>query len=164
MIEIITESAAETKNIGATFARFLRSGDTILLNGDLGSGKTVFVSGAAAGLGYKGAVTSPTFTLVHEYGTVTPLFHIDCFRLHTPQDIISLGIEDYLALEGIIFAEWADRIAGHFDAWSWEINLEFVASAENKRRILIKSGRKTEVGDRLCNLQAFLTESRQAVR
>lgn len=143
MFEITTHSADETQKIGEIFAALLRAGNTVCLNGELGSGKTVFVRGAVKGLGFDDHVTSPTFALVHEYQAASTIYHIDCFRLFTTQDFMSLGIEDYLAAEGVIFAEWGDRIADMFNDWLWKINFNFVDGGENDRRIVFSLGRRS---------------------
>ena len=86
------------------------AGDVVALVGELGSGKTWFVKGMAAGLGHPGEVTSPTFTLAHEYeGGRLPLFHFDFYRLDHPDDLLALGWDDYLDAGGVVVAEWADR-------------------------------------------------------
>jgi tRNA threonylcarbamoyladenosine biosynthesis protein TsaE len=88
----------------------LRAGDVLALDGDLGAGKTQFIKGLAAGLGYPGEVTSPTFTLVHEYtGGRLPLFHFDFYRLETDDDAIRIGFDDYLGAGGVLAIEWAGK-------------------------------------------------------
>lgn len=94
------------RDIGAT----VRRGDVIALVGELGAGKTQFVKGFANGLGYAGEVTSPTFTLIHEYlGGRLPLYHFDFYRLENEAEAVGLGIEEYLLGDGACVIEWADR-------------------------------------------------------
>ena len=82
----------------------------IALVGELGAGKTQFVKGFANGLGYAGEVTSPTFTLIHEYlGGRLPLYHFDFYRLENEAEAVGLGIEEYLLGDGACVIEWADR-------------------------------------------------------
>lgn len=85
------------------FVATLPKRSVIALSGDLGAGKTTFVKGIV------GAATSPTFTLIHEYPG--PVYHIDLYRLDTPQQALDIGIEDYLNSDGLTVIEWADRIA-----------------------------------------------------
>jgi tRNA threonylcarbamoyladenosine biosynthesis protein TsaE len=118
MVTIISHSPAETAFAGRDAAAHLRSGDVIALEGDLGAGKTQWVKGLAVGLGCDSAVTSPTFTLIHEYtGGRFPLYHIDCYRLETPEELLAIGLDEYLDGRGIVVIEWADKfpdlIPGH---------------------------------------------------
>ena len=109
----ISHSPAETESLGVQFGRAAARGLVIALNGDLGAGKTQFVRGLARGLGIPARVHSPTFTLVNEYGGGRlKLFHLDLYRLETPEQILSAGVEDYLAPEGVTVIEWAERVFG----------------------------------------------------
>ncbi len=101
----------ETESLGEQLGRRAERGWLITLSGDLGAGKTQFVRGVARGLGIFGRVHSPTFTLVNEYGGGRlKLFHLDLYRLETPGQILSAGIEDYLAPDGVTVVEWAERL------------------------------------------------------
>lgn len=111
MTEFVSTSEADTRRIATTFAATLKPGDILLLNGDLGAGKTAFVRGLAEGLGLDpGEVTSPTFTLVHEYrGGRLPLIHIDLYRLDRA-DLDEIGLDQDLADHGVIAVEWPERL------------------------------------------------------
>ena len=111
MASIISRTPAETFEIGRTLASSLRAGTVLALCGDLGAGKTHFVKGLLAGLdGDPGTVTSPTFTLVHEYSAGRlPLYHFDLYRLETEDAVLQLGFDDYLDSGGILAIEWADK-------------------------------------------------------
>ena len=110
MATIISHSAEETFRAGRDEAAFVRAGDVMALAGDLGAGKTQWVKGLAAGLGSDAAVTSPTFTLIHEYaGGRLPLYHMDCYRLESPKELLAIGIDDYLDGRGALVIEWADK-------------------------------------------------------
>ena len=112
MATFISHSPAETEALGERFGRAAQTGLVIALSGDLGAGKTQFVRGLARGLGIAGRVHSPTFTLVNEYGGGRlKLFHLDLYRLETPQQILNAGIEEYLTPAGVAVIEWAERIA-----------------------------------------------------
>lgn len=112
MVCIITKKFEETEYIGQRLAKFLRPGDIISLEGDLGAGKTVFSQGIAKGLGIEEGVTSPTFTLIQEYhsGRV-PLYHMDVYRLNSSQEMDNLGYEEYFYGEGITVIEWGNLVA-----------------------------------------------------
>ena len=108
---ITSQSAADTIQLGRQLAATLRPGAVLALTGDLGAGKTCLVKGLAAGLGITQNVTSPTFTIIHEYhGGQLPLYHIDLYRLDTVQQTFDIGIEDYLNSDGATVIEWAERI------------------------------------------------------
>jgi tRNA threonylcarbamoyladenosine biosynthesis protein TsaE len=110
MDSIISHSPEETFACGLEMAAQLRRGDVLALMGDLGAGKTHFVKGLAAGLGHIGEVTSPTFTLIHEYaGGALPLYHFDLYRLESEDETLRIGLEDYLAGDGVLAIEWADK-------------------------------------------------------
>jgi len=110
MATIISHSPGETWRAGHAAAARLRPGDVLALVGDLGAGKTQWVKGLAAGLGSAAPVTSPTFTLIHEYpGARLPLYHIDCYRLEGPGELLAIGLDDYLDGRGVLVIEWADK-------------------------------------------------------
>ena len=95
---------------GKIVAAHLGAGDVLALVGDLGAGKTHFTKGIVAGLGCDAAVTSPTFTLVHEYRSGRlPVFHFDFYRLESPGELFNIGWDDYLDARGITVVEWADK-------------------------------------------------------
>ena len=100
----------ETEAIGEQLAKSLRPGQIVWLSGDLGAGKTAFVRGLARGLGCEGMVTSPTYTLVHEYSGEIPLFHFDIYRLNDYDDLLDIGWLDYLDRGGVCAVEWAQRL------------------------------------------------------
>jgi tRNA threonylcarbamoyladenosine biosynthesis protein TsaE len=105
-----SNSVAETEEAGEQLARELRAGDVLALVGDLGSGKTHFVKGIARGLGANDTVTSPTFTLVHEYlGGRLPVYHFDFYRLATADALRTIGFDEYVFGDGASVIEWADK-------------------------------------------------------
>src|ERR1017187_8776960 len=107
----ISHSPAETEALGEKIGRAAERGHVIALSGDLGAGKTQFVKGLARGLEIPGRVHSPTFTLVNEYGGGRlKLFHLDLYRLETPEQILSAGIGEHLSPDGVAVIEWAERI------------------------------------------------------
>jgi tRNA threonylcarbamoyladenosine biosynthesis protein TsaE len=108
----VTHDEAGTRAIARDLAQTLSAGAIVLLHGDLGVGKTVFVRGLAEGLGIDpGEVTSPTFTLVHEYaGGRLPLVHLDLYRLDRTE-LDDVGLDPDLAARGVVVVEWAERLA-----------------------------------------------------
>ena len=111
-MEVYSHSEGETEAAGARLAALLTPGAVVAYQGGLGMGKTAFTRGLAAGLGYKGRVTSPTFTIVNEYeGGRLPLFHFDMYRLNSADDLFDIGWDDYLARGGVCAVEWSEQVA-----------------------------------------------------
>jgi tRNA threonylcarbamoyladenosine biosynthesis protein TsaE len=111
MAVFISHAPAETEALGERLGRVAPRGLVIALGGELGAGKTQFVRGLARGLGISSRVHSPTFTLVNEYGGGRlTLFHLDLYRLETPEQILSAAIEEYLTPDGVAVIEWAERL------------------------------------------------------
>lgn len=133
----VTRSEAETEAAGADLARSLAAGDVVLLSGPLGAGKTAFVRGVARGLDCDLAgVSSPTFTLVQEYGGPVPLQHVDLYRLN-PAEVDDLALED-LSEGAVMAVEWAERWARAPED-AVEVTIEPVGDTD--RRIVIKGER-----------------------
>ncbi|MFT5124055.1 MAG: tRNA threonylcarbamoyladenosine biosynthesis protein TsaE [Kiritimatiellia bacterium] len=105
-----TNSPYATHRLAGDFLTTLEAPVVLALHGDLGSGKTCFIQGLAIALGIDDAVTSPTYTLVHEYDSTPPLNHIDLYRINSTQEALYLGLDDYFEGEGITAIEWAERI------------------------------------------------------
>jgi tRNA threonylcarbamoyladenosine biosynthesis protein TsaE len=115
MATFISHSPAETESLGEAWGREAQHGLVIALSGDLGAGKTQLVRGIACGLGVTTRVHSPTFTLVNEYsGGRLKLFHLDLYRLETPEQIHGAGIEEFLQPDGMAVIEWAERLKDEF--------------------------------------------------
>jgi tRNA threonylcarbamoyladenosine biosynthesis protein TsaE len=106
-----TRSVDETRDLAARLAPELRPGDLVVLAGDLGSGKTVFAQGVARGLGIEETVTSPTFTIVHEYEGPVRLAHVDVYRLDRVQELHDLGFDELVDDGRVTLVEWGDVIA-----------------------------------------------------
>ena len=113
MKKYISDSPEKTEELGRLLAEKLKGGEVIAYRGGLGMGKTCFTRGVAGGLGFKGAVTSPTFALINEYiGGRLPLYHFDMYRVSGWDDLYSTGFFDYLETGGVIAAEWSENIEG----------------------------------------------------
>lgn len=106
-----SNSAKETENIARAFAKTLKSGDVVCLNGDLGAGKTVFTAGLAKGLGVSGPVSSPTFTIMNCYSGDIPLYHFDVYRISDSDEMYDTGFDEYISGDGVSVIEWAEVIA-----------------------------------------------------
>ncbi len=134
--EIITGSPQETFSVGEKVAVLLKGGETILLTGDLGAGKTMFVKGIASGLGVDPLtpVVSPTFTLINLYKARIDIVHADLYRLD-PEGIFGLGIEEYMDNSHIIMVEWADISEGYFKGNLLRIKIEYLE--QNRRKIIL---------------------------
>ncbi|HVM61566.1 MAG TPA: tRNA (adenosine(37)-N6)-threonylcarbamoyltransferase complex ATPase subunit type 1 TsaE [Verrucomicrobiae bacterium] len=131
---IDTRRPEETVGFGERLGRELQAGDVVALVGELGAGKTALVKGIARGLGITQEVTSPTFTLIHEYtGGRLPLFHIDLYRLDNLDQVVAIGIDDYLSGPGVTAIEWSEKMEPLLPASATRIRL--TALDDNVRRI-----------------------------
>lgn len=107
--KIIIKNEDDTRAFGTKLAEKLKPGQTIALIGDLGTGKTALTRYIAEGLGIKENISSPTFTIVKEYRSGRlPLFHFDIYRVHDPDELYEIGIEEYFFGDGVSVVEWAD--------------------------------------------------------
>jgi tRNA threonylcarbamoyladenosine biosynthesis protein TsaE len=107
--ELVTNSPAETEAAGTLLGKRLRTGDMVLLKGELGAGKTTFVRGVSRGIGSAAPVASPTFQLVRIYPGRVQLAHIDLYRIEKPSELGDLGLDELL-LQGAVVVEWGDRL------------------------------------------------------
>jgi tRNA threonylcarbamoyladenosine biosynthesis protein TsaE len=143
MAMFISHSPQETLALGEAWGRAARRGDVFALSGDLGAGKTQLVKGIARGLGTGARVHSPTFTLLNQYdGGRLALFHLDLYRLESPQQVAGAGLEPYLANpDGVSVVEWAERWWGEREARNAACGMEAVrwvhleVVGETERRI-----------------------------
>ena len=138
--EFTTYSAEETTALGRKLAEGIVAPKLILLTGDLGAGKTTLVKGIAAGFyaTTEDEVTSPTFTLVHEYrGPSATLYHIDLYRVDTQRELETLGLDDLMTENSILLIEWGEKFARFVIERDMEIVLERIG--ENERRIRVSA-------------------------
>ncbi len=140
MPTFISHCPAETEALGEKLGRAAERGWVIALTGDLGAGKTQFVRGLARGLEIPGRVHSPTFTLVNEYaGGRLKLFHLDLYRLETPEQILSAGIEEFLSPDGVSVIEWAEKLkaeSGKRKAETQWLSVEIEIVSDTERKII----------------------------
>ena len=141
---LVSRAPEETRTIAATIARALRRGDVVALTGELGAGKTCFVQGAAAALGVKDRVTSPSFMLRREYEGEIPVLHLDIYRLETLQEVIDLGYEEVFDRTRVTFIEWGDAMSPLLPRDHLELEFRLpepdgTAAAEDEdRRIVVR--------------------------
>ena len=109
MSTLITHSREDTEAFACEYAKTLKSGDVVLLDGDMGAGKTAFAKGVAKGLGIEEEVTSPTYAYMNDYDG--RLFHYDCYRIESLELAERLGLTDYFDMGGVCLIEWAQNIA-----------------------------------------------------
>jgi len=144
-VERRVETPEAMETLGASLAPRFAPGLVIFLHGELGAGKTTLIRGILRGLGYDGAVKSPTYTLVEPYRLAgMPVFHFDLYRLRDPEELEFLGVRDYLEGHGVCLVEWAERGAGVLPAPDVDIVIEQSGGAGRLVRLLARSdiGRK----------------------
>ena len=142
-MQYITHSPEETRALGRTLAQALQGGAVVAFTGDLGAGKTAFVSGMAEGLGIEERVTSPTFTIVNEYeGGRLPLFHFDMYRLGSADELFDIGWEDYLARGGVCAVEWSENVADALEEGCLRVDIR--RGEDDDQRIITIGGGKSD--------------------
>lgn len=135
-LSIASRSPAETRRLGARLGRLLRPGDVVLLQGELGAGKTVFVQGMARGLGYTGSVSSKSFVLLGEYPGRLTLYHADLYRLEDPEQAEELALAE-ISADGALVVEWPERAPGVFPAD--HLKVRFQATSERERLLTLEA-------------------------
>ena len=133
----ILNSVESAQAFGESWAAELVGGEVFAQHGVLGAGKTQVAKGLARGLGYRGDVTSPTFTIVHEYrGGRLTMYHIDLYRIQNVKDAIDIGLEEYLPGDGVTLVEWPERISSILPPRTQHWELEVVSLTERVIRRL----------------------------
>jgi len=153
-LDIISHSSAQTQRLGMRLGELLHGGELLLLDGQLGAGKTTFTQGLAKGLGIFQVISSPTFTLLKEYegyqqpsqipaaqqeqaeerSSALALYHFDLYRLDEPEEIVDLGFEDYFYNSGVCVVEWADKAGALWPPERLYIRMKLMS--ETKRSLL----------------------------
>lgn len=123
---------SETISLGREYATTLKAGDVVVLNGEMGAGKTVFVKGIAEGLGIKDEILSPTYAYMNDY--YGKLYHFDCYRLKNAAQAEELGLTDYFYADGICVVEWAENISSALPDNVRTVTIE--KTGENGRKII----------------------------
>lgn len=135
---VVTRSETETELLGERLGRTLRGGELVLLDGELGAGKSALARGMARGMGVERWRGSPTFNLVHEYRTEPALYHVDLYRL-APGEPEDLGLEEYARPDSVVVVEWAERWSEYLRGLgSRVIHLELRHTGDDEREIAIE--------------------------
>ena len=136
MKEIITNSPAETMSLAAKFARHLKPGDIVFLQGDLGAGKTVFMKGMARALKVNSKkVTSPTSIVMNYYEGKWPVYHFDLYRLENPEELKTVLFDEYFYGQGVSAIEWPERLGAFAPQTYWLVELKH--KSEHQREVCI---------------------------
>lgn len=152
---LFSSSPRETRNLGRIIGTCLLPGDTVCLIGEFGSGKTVLVQGVAEGLKSSSRVSSPTFTLMHQYPGRLLLLHLDLYRLESDHDLLELGWEEFIGRHEFLsqpaaaIIEWADRIIHLLPDDYLEVLFDIDKQIDSKRRIILRG--RGESGKALLN-------------
>ena len=133
MAELLTRSAEQTKALGARLAAQLNAGDVLLLEGDLGAGKSELTRGIARGLGISEPVTSPTFTILQVHmGGRLPLYHFDWYRLQSAEELYELSLDEYLYADGVSVVEWPSMAEEAIPERHLRIGIETLGECERR--------------------------------
>tara|TARA_Y100000817_G_scaffold132787_1_gene103953 strand:+ start:268 stop:678 length:411 start_codon:yes stop_codon:yes gene_type:complete len=125
-----------TMSIGFEFSQEIKAGDIIAIEGEIGAGKTTFIKGILKGLGYKGNVNSPTYTLINEYQADSKIIHIDCYREKNINRWIDIGFIDYLNDNNIIIIEWPEYIRKILPSDTIDIYIKHIEESIREIKIL----------------------------
>ena len=147
MRQIVSASPAETRALARRLSQCLTGGDVLLLQGDLGAGKTEFVKGLAEGLQVTDLVTSPTFTLLNVYHGVIPLYHFDLYRLEDAEELDNIGFEEFLGGDGVAVVEWPDRFPAEMPLE--HIRVELLPRENDQERVVRIEARGSRFLNRL---------------
>lgn len=140
-LNLVTESPEETQRLGTRLGKLAQLGDVFLLVGGLGTGKTCLTQGIAWGLGIEGYATSPSFVVINQYQGRLPFFHIDLYRLDRIEEVIELGLEDYLYGRGVCVVEWADKALDMFPEERLLVEISFLSDTR-RNFVLRPSGQR----------------------
>jgi len=153
-VRVRTKSSHETVTLGKRIGRLLGPGDVVALVGELGTGKTHLIKGLAGGAGVKrfSYISSPSFTLIHEYPGKVPVIHVDLFRLRTEREAEDLGLEEYFQGLGITAIEWADKIPSLLPKDVLRIHLYHTGERTRSIEVIGKGYRYEEIVDNLAKL------------
>ncbi|MBD5631812.1 MAG: tRNA (adenosine(37)-N6)-threonylcarbamoyltransferase complex ATPase subunit type 1 TsaE [Clostridia bacterium] len=132
MAVFFSSNSRETEALGQSFAKTLKRGDVVILNGEMGAGKTVFCKGVARGLGIDDEILSPTYAYMNDYDG--KLYHFDCYRLKSGAQAEALGLTDYFYADGVCLIEWAENIKEVLPEHCKTVSIE--KTGKEERRII----------------------------
>jgi tRNA threonylcarbamoyladenosine biosynthesis protein TsaE len=135
VLTLPSTSAEETRRLGGRLGALLKAGDVVLLSGELGAGKTVFVQGIARGMGFAGSVSSKSFVLLGEYAGRVRLYHADLYRLEEPEQVLELALDE-ISADGVLVVEWPERAGGGVLP-DEHVRIEFEVTAEETRALQV---------------------------
>lgn len=138
----ISQSPEGTKNLGEKLGKLLQEGDLVALNGDLGAGKTCLIQGIAVGLNSKDYVSSPSFSIIKEYSGDKPIYHFDLYRLTQPEELETLGYEEYFYGNGVTLIEWAEKIKHYLPESRLLIRIKMGEDYLSRKILFEPSGRR----------------------
>jgi len=136
-ITLTTSGADETRRVGAAMGRAAQAGDIILLQGELGAGKTTLTQGILRGLGSDDYASSPTFVLISQYPARLTLYHVDLYRISKPEDTFELGLDEILDGDGLCVVEWAERALEQFPAE--HLTVKLLRTGDETRSLVIEA-------------------------
>ncbi len=140
-LNIVSHSEAETVGLAQKLAPMLRTGDVLVLTGELGTGKTAFVRGLARGLGIdENTVNSPSYTIVNEYPGAMALYHFDLYRIADPSELYEVGWDEYRSRNGVVVVEWGERAGELLPAGYYRIEFTMINESERKIDIEVIQG------------------------
>jgi len=157
LLNLVTESPEETQRLGNRLGKLAQVGDVFLLVGGLGTGKTCLTQGIAWGLGIEGYATSPSFVVINQYQGRLPLYHIDLYRLDQLEEVIELGLDDYLYSRGVCVVEWAEKALDVLPEEHLLVEMSFLS--DTSRNLVLKP-----VGERYVELLSRLNTAPRTKR
>lgn len=143
---IYSNSPDETMHAGFEFAKNLKAGDIVALDGDLGQGKTVFAKGICSYFHIRDYVVSPSYTLLNIYRGDLTVYHFDIYRLETEDDLFNIGYFEYSAGSGLTIVEWAENLPGIFDSDNI-YHVKITCEEDNTRKITVRGIKNEDIGD-----------------
>lgn len=148
-LELLSHSPEETQALGQRLGELAQPGDVLLLVGELGAGKTCLAQGIAWGLGIADYAASPSFVLVREHQGRLPFYHIDLYRLDSIEEVVELGLDEYLYGRGVCAVEWAEKALAALPGEHLLITMEYLSEMERRLRMEPKGARYRELLSRL---------------